>query len=445
MNIDKKQDMQELKIVRRVLIESSAQVYRNLEFFYQAENIEQRREIYNRNETLEKGKTYAIVCKTFCEMIKKKLIEDYQINVETITCDSDEFGHVDILVTTKSGNKYIINCLSDLERIQMNMSSKRFASEKYYLERYANLDNISFLTKEELKEIDEELGYYQGIYMDEIIDMLADEYAQIRDILKENRDLRETLLGENYTEEMVDSLNDNDITNAKLNFLCEFFNDRRGIIGHIELVRIYKYFYRKLFDFNEQKNIKLYNAFFDSNREEDEEIFNTQNNRVRFLVIQTADTVILLSTVSNVYKKINIEEWNEFQKERNVKVVPIATSKETISETLRNKGIAVNIMKHEIVKRRLRQWDERILGTLSEQETTNFLAEIEKQGNTVRFGDKEGNQYEIELGENYIIIKENNTQTLYYYENGILVAKNNDENPKGYTWKDEGEYEEHEM
>ena len=91
-----------------------------------------------------------------CKIIQEICVNQYGLDIELITCDTDEFGHVDILVTTQSGNKYIINCLSDLERIQLGMKTTRFASEEYFDERYSSLldkSTISFLSEEEKRKI----------------------------------------------------------------------------------------------------------------------------------------------------------------------------------------------------------------------------------------------------------------------------------------------------
>ena len=175
----KQKDIEELKLVKDVLIKVSKRVYRDLEFFYQADNKKQRRKIYNREINYDPNNSYGIVCNTLCKIIQEICVNQYGLDIELITCDTDEFGHVDILVTTQSGNKYIINCLSDLERIQLGMKTTRFASEEYFDERYSSLldkSTISFLSEEEKRKIDEDIGYLQLMYMDDFFDMLKSEF-----------------------------------------------------------------------------------------------------------------------------------------------------------------------------------------------------------------------------------------------------------------------------
>jgi len=310
------EDVRVLTIVRKVLIDACMQVYRDLEFFFQAENKEQRRKIYNKKMRLEKGYKYSVVCNTFCEMIKDYLVSNYGFDVEVITCDSDEFGHRDIMVNI-NGNKYIINCLSDLERIQMGMSTKRFASKKYCEERYPNLcveDNVCYLSDDEIEQIDREIGYYNGMYFDQVIDVIKKEFDDIKLFLKSDEGLRNILIGQ-IDEKDIEKYEVSEILKVKISFLCQFFNERNGLIGHIELVRIYKFLVKKLFSKEEQKILKMENCFFNrrDNSNLNTGIFAVLDNRVRFISMKVLDDVYLISTVNKKYNYMKDYEWENFK------------------------------------------------------------------------------------------------------------------------------------
>ena len=148
-------DEKELAIVRKLQILTAPLFMRSFDFFYQPNNYKLKREIYNRKVELEKGKDkYFIVCNNFVQFAISILVKN-GINAKAITCDDDEFSHIDIEITTKQGNKYIINFLSDLENTQIGCKPKRFASESYLDERYKEeKDKYSFLDYERMKNID---------------------------------------------------------------------------------------------------------------------------------------------------------------------------------------------------------------------------------------------------------------------------------------------------
>jgi len=65
-----KNDIDMLTNVRKYLIDISKRVYRDYKFFFQAENREQRREIYNRSVSIgDSSCYYPVVCKSFCKVI----------------------------------------------------------------------------------------------------------------------------------------------------------------------------------------------------------------------------------------------------------------------------------------------------------------------------------------------------------------------------------------
>lgn len=82
-----------------------------------------------------------------------EILKENGINAETVSCDTDMFKHVDVLLTTRSGKKYIINYLEDIENIQTGMKTPDFASKAYYERRYKKFENSFTTDNKSLKEI----------------------------------------------------------------------------------------------------------------------------------------------------------------------------------------------------------------------------------------------------------------------------------------------------
>ena len=440
--INPESDLAELRDLKKILIDISGQVYRDLRFFYQSENKQQRREIMNGTVDIESNKIYGVLCRTLCKVVKKAG-ENANLNLDLITCDTDEFGHVDLLLTTKNGNRYIINCLSDLERIQIGMKTKRFASEEYYNERYKGLlTNISFLSDEENLEIDKDIGYFQLMYTDEFIDVLKGEFINFIEILNNDVDLRNFILGNGSTKEDVDKLSPEQITDLKLKFLLDFCNKRKGIIGHIELVRIYKLLSKQLFSKEERKLIRGYDCFLDKKSDTplpNEKIWNVDEDRVRFLKLTVGDSIYLLTTSDDTYKKMSRGEYEQFFDKYNVHENELANSVGVITEAIRNKGVGVNLLKHMVLKRKLKKLDEEA-SKLSQNEIDTILLQIEQTDKNEEICFTVNNDsYAIKLEEISITVSVNGKESKYNYENDNLVEITA-EKKITYKWIDEGRY-----
>lgn len=431
------EDIRILTIVRKFIIDLSLCSYRDLKFFLQGDNKEQRRKIYNKDLEYEEGKRYSVVCNNFCIMIKNYLVSKYGFDVEVITCDNDEFGHRDILVTIGS-NKYIINCLSDLERNQMGMRPLRFASKEYVIERYPNYRDITFLSSEEVMNIDKNIGFYNEFYFDDVVDVLKCELNNFSDYIKTDSGFYDNLVSGVNVDCCDDELK------LKILFLCKFFNQRYGLIGHIEFMRIYKLLFKNLFTKDELKNIKLDNCFFDKkDNVKYDNLFECKEDRVRFITITVFDTVFVISVSSSEYIMMSMDEWNSFKLDNNVFSNSMINSSLSISEVLRNKGIGVNILKHYIVKNKLNFLDSLFLNSKSSCEINSYLDNLVKQGTFVDLGNYLGVSYKVNLLSDRIEFYIGNEVILYYYYNDNLVEEclNNSSCKSVYLFKDEGVYD----
>ena len=442
MENDKQEDMKDLQKIKQVLIQVSKNVYRDLKFFYQADNKEQRRKIYNKEFKYNPEKSYAIVCRTLCTIVRDICVNDYNLNVKLIKCDTDEFGHVDIMFTAKSGRKYIINCLSDLERIQFDMKANRFAKEKYFDERYGNLlkkEEFGFLSDEESKQIDENIGYFHYMYMDEFFSLLRSEFDNLKNTLKEDETFRKMFLGENAKKEDIDNLTLENLINVKARFLLDFCNQRKGVIGHIELVRMYKLLSKLLFTKEELKEIHVADCFFDKKESSPKEkIWNTGEERTRFLRLKIEDDIYIVTTKDNTYLQMTEKEYEELKKENDVYERDISNITGIISESIRNKGIGVNILKHKNVWKRLKELDD-MANNINPEELDRIETQIQEcsSGNiTFKLQEK---TITIKLDEEQVDFSIDGEKSSYKYLDDELIEETENGTFR-HHFEDEGKY-----
>lgn len=199
------EDEIELAMARKLEILILPILRRNMDFFYAGGNLKGKANAY-RNQTnkditeqilRDKQGSIPTVCKPLCDMLTE-ILQENGINAQTVSCDTDIFKHTDVLITTKSGKKYIINYLEDMENIQAGMKTPDFASKGYYERRYKkfenglttdgkSLENIDFIDEEILDKIDNNLGYKKyNMYMNTVIQQIKEEFLNFRQVMAEN-------------------------------------------------------------------------------------------------------------------------------------------------------------------------------------------------------------------------------------------------------------------
>lgn len=171
-----------------------------------------------------------------------------------------EENHVAALV--KSGDKnYYMDLYKDMYAIQKGFRTKYFALSGNDLEKELekNLDmkadlrgiKCDEIPEENLEKTDKKLGYsFNGIYMDEAVEMLRKE-MQIEDNWKKyEKDYEEITKKENKEDV---------ITRLKLDFIFNNFrnNAKEDKIGMIELTKFYKRLYQTLLTKEEQNKNQL--------------------------------------------------------------------------------------------------------------------------------------------------------------------------------------------
>lgn len=152
--------------------------------FLNSKDYRQIKRIYNDFITIsmiEKGiyqNKIIATCKQFAEATSDTINESNQykrrIKARTVGYVEDEESHVEVIATI-DGKNYCLSIDKDLYKIQKGMKTKGFATDKKAIDG----TECGTMTEEELKKIDEKLGYCKnGIYTDDIIQLLKKEMAE---------------------------------------------------------------------------------------------------------------------------------------------------------------------------------------------------------------------------------------------------------------------------
>lgn len=302
------EDKYELAITRNVLKKLSDIFYRDYTFFLNKENLVDRKDIYNKKIDIKNIEEFSIVCKTYCEIIKEILKENYDINSELISPFSDEFRHVDLMITTKDGKKYIIDPLSDLVEMQVGLKTNNFASKIYYDKNYKKIyKEISFLTDEELEEIDDKIGYKNGSkYLDDHLEELKKYFH-------------------NHIEESGNpKKEDDEVIENKLKYICEHLNNRNKINGIVDLVMYINIVISKIFSKEEQNKIQVLNFVAEEKdmvNKDFGKILDKKNKKNRGVTIKINNRYFVIG-LNSYFKEYNGNEWEDIVKENKIFVRP---------------------------------------------------------------------------------------------------------------------------
>ena len=422
VNIDKikniDEDIRELAIVRYVMKEASKMFYRDYTFFLDKENIEDRESIYNKEIDLNNIQDFAIVCKSYCNIIKNSLKCVYNIDTELVSPFEDKFRHVDLLIKTKNGKKYIVDPLTDLIEMQVGIRTNNFASENYYNSNYSNiLGNISFLNESTLEEIDNKIGYkFDGVYLDDFLKLLKTKLNNIEDLLQTNDSIAFELLGQKYDRK---KFSEKERTGLKLKFISKYLNNRKHLNGVVDLVMFSNMVIKKLFTDVEQEQIHVYSFFVDNKDLKDENLKSVlinKENRKRGVVINFDDNNYIFSLNSTVLE-YDKDTWKNIMKENNIFIKPQYPVK--LLKYLKNNGADRNIVHNNEFLKLFNKFENDLLN----------------KGYSLE--DIENNNIFIQNG--VIYTKSGNDNISYKIENGNLVFKEYNKNLKHTVlYQDEG-------
>ena len=302
-------DKYEIAITRSILKKLSNLFYRDYTFFLNKENLLDRKDIYNKKFDITYIEDFSIVCKTYCEIVKNILKENYGIDSELISPYSDEFRHVDLMIRTKTGKRYIVDPLSDLVEMQVGLKTNNFASKKYYDKTYKGIyEEISFLTDDELEEIDDKIRYKSGN------SYLNDSLNKIKSHL-DNSNKEQSI----STEEERDK-----IIGDKLKYICEHLNNRNRINGIVDLVMYINVVIKQIFSTEEQKRIQVLNFFVDEKdivNQELDSLLDKKKKRHRGVIIKVGNKCFIIG-LNTLFKEYSNNEWNEIADKNKIFIRP---------------------------------------------------------------------------------------------------------------------------
>lgn len=428
---------------------------RNINFFYAGGNIPNKARAYNEEmnreileETIkERKKSISVVCKPLCKMMVE-ILKENGLEAETVSCDTDMFRHVDVLLTTSSGKKYIINYLEDIENIQTGMATPDFASVEYYKRRYKKFENrvttdnkslagISFVPRERLELIDYNLGYKKhNMYMDHVIKQIQQEFKNFREIMAENEYLTETQRNakKKSREEICmkwQEMSEEEILERKLDWIFNYFNDRMELTGHTDFVMYYsRLLLKQVLTEEEYNSITRYEGFiYKKNILPECKLFNIldfknheNKSKIRFCLLEAGNNIYAFSTKPNVYEKFNVQQLEEIGKYAN-----ISKSQRPSDLVLKlcDRGNALPLIFHPLGSKILNERASLINCNLSIEEQAD---ELDKLSSAIKTTDGEVTSINIPYPngeEKYIYIdsnnefvvksKQNKTITIYHY------------------------------
>lgn len=450
IHIDKIQnineDVRELAIVRYVMKEASKMFYRDYTFFLDKENIKDREGIYNKEIDLKNVQDFAIVCKSYCNIIMDLLKQIYNIDSELVSPFEDKFRHVDLLIKTKNGKNYIVDPLTDLIEMQVSMRTNNFASKEYYNSNYAGiLNNISFLSEDTLAEIDTKIGYKNnGIYLDDFLKLLKTKLDNIEELLKTNDSVAFELLGQKYDGR---KFSEKEKTELKLKFISKYLNNRKNLNGIVDLVMFSNIVIKGLFTDKEQEQIHVYSFFVDNKNLKNENlksILINKESRKRGLVINFDNNNYILS-LNDTVLEYDEDTWKNIVKENNIFIKPHYPVK--LLKYLKSIGADRNILHNNEFLRLFNKFENYLLNkgySLEDIINNNIFIQdgviyTKLEGENVSFKIENGNFVFKEYGKNlkhtvlyqdegrnisYIIepiLKENEKLNLYEFDsNGIF-------------------------
>ena len=436
---------------------------RNLQFFYAGGNLQGKAKSYRQpldkqilEQTIKNGnENIATVCKPLCEIVAE-ILRDNGIDAETVSCDTDMFKHTDVLIKTKSGKKYIINYLEDMENIQSGMRTPDFASKAYYERRYKKFENglttdgkslegIDFLTDEQLEKIDNNLGYTKyNMYMNNVVEQIKKEFSNFRNVMAENEWIsKQAELEKNsktvtpeelekVKKDIFDKYNnmtEDEELEAKLDWIFNYFNDRMDIKGHADFVMYYsRLLLKEVLTADEYSKITRYDCFANpKNIPQGSKIadildFNNSDNvsKSRFCLLEVGDKVYAFSTKPNSYAKLEKNELDEVNKYANI------SKSERPSDLmlyLCDRGNALPLVFHPLGAKLLNERAELIDENLNEQERKKAVKELSRQIQTtdepitsISIPYPNGEERYIYINENdEFVVKAQNIETIYHY------------------------------
>lgn len=279
-------------VLMRYLYLELGKIYRrDTRFFYGTD--EEKEKIYNQEFDLN-GKNIDIICKSIGKDIYVKVFEQAGIQARCVNKETTSpFPHIDIIASPDGGNHwYYMNPMDDLYRIQGGLKTQRYGS------RTSKYDGLDYYTEEQLREMDNLLGYtYRGMYMDEFFEMLREEFmnrAKIRrHVSQENPELTKREVNKEFLLEY------------KIDFILQHISEFEKMQGYIELKKYQREIFGKMLNKAEREKIKIHNL---CPRDEDK----TNMKSVIQVSLDKGNIYYVTQMGTNEFRKMNAEQMLEY-------------------------------------------------------------------------------------------------------------------------------------
>lgn len=251
-------NLSELELIRYIYLSLGKILVTDTNYGYQFDYYKRHRIFENAKEN-SIPKTNEVICNSASELLVYLL---KKFNIDAKTYYNTGIDHGETIVHT-SDNKFLsLNLYGDLSKIQTNRKTAFFAPENStqngFSYKFAKANNISFsfISDDEIKKIDDKLGYtFNGLYTNDFMDMLKNEFSNnIHHILPPNIDFKnEYEKNEFLLKYIVDFLIEH----------CNILNEEQLPVGCEEMSHYYWTLFSSVLPPDFKKRINLYNCFFD--------------------------------------------------------------------------------------------------------------------------------------------------------------------------------------
>lgn len=238
----------ELEKARYVYIELAKELAYDTNFLFG--KVSTKRKIYKARDKHKVIHQKIGICNSinriYCEILQQMGIKADSIIFE----EGEDWSHDDVILKIE-GKNYIVNIVEDLMNVQIGAQTKEFASEE-------NLPDKSFsvVPVEELRRIDEKIGYLKGDYTNEFFELLKKEMLdkqRITNYIKEDKGLSEK-----------EDITPQDIFEYKTEFLIKNAHFVSGTkkMRYAETKMFYKKLFKSFFTKKEQRKVKSYDCYY---------------------------------------------------------------------------------------------------------------------------------------------------------------------------------------
>lgn len=176
--------------------------------------------IFEKEPDVDNIEDNEIVCSSLSRLCIQ-MLEKVGIKAAGIYMNGRYEGHMAVVMQIGEGeNKkyYHLNPTTDLMEIKQGFKTMGFCSKPLDGEYLTFAEDFSTISEEEIKTIDDKLGYtYNGLYMDEVINMLSEEMCNIQYIRE--------YIKIHHPEIDVTTVPTTDFLKYKLEFLVNYINN----------------------------------------------------------------------------------------------------------------------------------------------------------------------------------------------------------------------------